>query len=289
MKFGKALLNNQLTEWSKNYLSYKALKKSINEASHTLPPSAETTTAIFFQLDREVEKVNTFYSYKQAQIDRRLWILSEKYQQHQDVNVQQAALEDDKTSTSGSSCTDITDELASALQETRAQLNKLMRFGELNAKGFRKILKKLDKKLGLETQTVYWETKASSLKNEEYTIYLKQNLCILTTFLFLFRFRFFLSQIMDLCEVKWTSWLNGSRHCRLSTLMEMARLHRIWNQLTNSTLLLNSLYPPRSVAIIFSRTLRTNNLQMPLMMTIQRSWKAFSNLLVLWEYLQLMT
>jgi glycerophosphodiester phosphodiesterase len=99
-------------------------------------------TAIFFQLDREVEKVNTFYSYKQAQIDRRLWILSEKYQQHQDVNNQPAALEDDKTSTSGSSCTDITDELASALQETRAQLSKLMRFGELNAKGFRKILKK---------------------------------------------------------------------------------------------------------------------------------------------------
>ncbi|KAI8336814.1 Glycerophosphoryl diester phosphodiesterase family-domain-containing protein [Chlamydoabsidia padenii] len=181
MKFGKALLNNQLPEWSKNYLSYKALKKYINEASHHLPPSTETTTgtqkilinrhmlthshttlAIFFQLDREVEKVNTFYSYKQAQIDRRLWILSEKYQQHKDVN-EKVALDDDKTSTSGSSCTDITDELAGALQETRTQLNKLMRFAELNAKGFKKILKKLDKKLGLDTQTVYWETKVSVL------------------------------------------------------------------------------------------------------------------------------
>ncbi|KAI8093447.1 Glycerophosphoryl diester phosphodiesterase family-domain-containing protein [Halteromyces radiatus] len=165
MKFGKALLNNQLPEWSKNYLSYKALKKSINEATHDLPPSSETTTAIFFQLDREVEKVNTFYTYKQAQIDRRLWILSEKYQQHKDVNTinnNNNSIADD-ASTSGSSCTDITDELASALQETRTQLNKLMRFAELNTKGFRKILKKLDKKLGLDTQTVYWETKVSVL------------------------------------------------------------------------------------------------------------------------------
>ncbi|KAI8327707.1 Glycerophosphoryl diester phosphodiesterase family-domain-containing protein [Chlamydoabsidia padenii] len=167
MKFGKALLNNQLPEWSKNYLSYKALKKDINEASHTIPPSQETITAIFFQLDREVEKVNTFYSYKQAQIDRRLWILSEKYQQH---NLDKAVtIEDDKASTSGSSSTDITDELASALQETRAQLNKLLRFAELNAKGFRKILKKLDKKLGLDTQAVYWETKVSVLPFANYS------------------------------------------------------------------------------------------------------------------------
>ncbi|CAO3590005.1 unnamed protein product [Absidia cylindrospora] len=163
MKFGKALLNSQLPEWSKNYLSYKSLKKSINEATHSLPPSSETTTAIIFQLDREVEKVNTFYSYKQAQIDRRLWILSEKYQQLNQVNDKTPTMDDDKASSSGSSCTDINDELSSALQETRVQLNKLMRFAELNAKGFRKILKKLDKKLGLDTQVVYWETKVAVL------------------------------------------------------------------------------------------------------------------------------
>ncbi|KAI8368197.1 Glycerophosphoryl diester phosphodiesterase family-domain-containing protein [Radiomyces spectabilis] len=127
MKFGKTLLNNQLPEWSKNYLSYKGLKKSINEASHKLPPCEETTT---------------------AQIDRRLWILSEKYEQRYD----------------GSSCDDLNEEeLVSALQETRAQINKLMWFAELNTKGFRKILKKLDKKLGLETQAVYWETKVAVL------------------------------------------------------------------------------------------------------------------------------
>ncbi|KAI7877231.1 ankyrin [Lichtheimia hyalospora FSU 10163] len=33
----------------------------------------------------------------------------------------------------------------------------------MNAQGFRKILKKLDKKLGLDTQQVYWETKVAQL------------------------------------------------------------------------------------------------------------------------------
>ncbi|KAG0173029.1 Glycerophosphocholine phosphodiesterase [Apophysomyces sp. BC1034] len=150
MKFGKTLLSNQIPEWSKNYLSYKSLKKSINETARTLPPTEEATTAIFFQLDRELEKVNTFFAYKQAQLDRRLWILSEKYHQYYPTT---------DASVDTSSLPGIYDELASALQETRAQVNKLVWFAELNAKGFRKILKKLDKKLGLETQAVYWETK----------------------------------------------------------------------------------------------------------------------------------
>lgn len=39
-------------------------------------------------------------------------------------------------------CVDNYEELVNALKETRAQMNKIMWFAELNAKGFRKILKK---------------------------------------------------------------------------------------------------------------------------------------------------
>lgn len=67
-----------------------------------------------------MEKVNTFYVYKQALIHRRLWILQEKHEKFHDES----------------------DEVASALKETRNQMNKLMWFAELNSKGFRKILKK---------------------------------------------------------------------------------------------------------------------------------------------------
>ncbi|KAI8641761.1 Glycerophosphoryl diester phosphodiesterase family-domain-containing protein [Parasitella parasitica] len=141
MKFGKTLLSNQRPEWSRNYVAYKALKKEIKAASTELPPPEEQVTAIFFRLDRELEKINTFYVYKQALIHRRLWILREKHEKYHDES----------------------DELASALKETRSQMNKLMWFAELNSKGFRKILKKLDKKLGLDFQTVYWETKVAVL------------------------------------------------------------------------------------------------------------------------------
>lgn len=146
MKFGKTLLSNQIPEWSRNYISYKSLKRGIKAASNNLPPAEEVITgmsvcmcvwsrtiwlytktyysqksALFFQLDRELEKVNTFYTYKQALIRRRLWILEAK---KVDAN------NDEK------------DELVLALKETQNQMKKLMWFAEMNSKGFRKILKK---------------------------------------------------------------------------------------------------------------------------------------------------
>lgn len=33
MKFGKTLLKNQIPEWSRNYINYKALKKRVNRAA----------------------------------------------------------------------------------------------------------------------------------------------------------------------------------------------------------------------------------------------------------------
>lgn len=46
MKFGKTLLSNQIPEWSRNYISYKALKKEIKAASTELPPPEEEVTGM---------------------------------------------------------------------------------------------------------------------------------------------------------------------------------------------------------------------------------------------------
>jgi len=46
MKFGKTLLSNQIPEWSRNYLSYKAIKKEIKAASTQLPASEEEITGL---------------------------------------------------------------------------------------------------------------------------------------------------------------------------------------------------------------------------------------------------
>ncbi|KAI8581990.1 hypothetical protein K450DRAFT_230264 [Umbelopsis ramanniana AG] len=127
MKFGKTLLKNQIPEWSRNYINYKALKKRVNRAAEEYRVGQQqacddSVAAIFFALDRELEKVNGFYTYKRGEIDRRL-----------------------------------------ALKETLDQLNKLMWFAELNNKGFGKILKKLDKRLKLVTRSAYLETKVDVL------------------------------------------------------------------------------------------------------------------------------
>lgn len=44
MKFGKTLLSNQIPEWSRNYISYKSLKKDIKTAAVRLPPPEEVIT-----------------------------------------------------------------------------------------------------------------------------------------------------------------------------------------------------------------------------------------------------
>jgi glycerophosphodiester phosphodiesterase len=44
MKFGKTLLSNQIPEWSRNYISYKAIKKEIKGAAANSPPAEEDIT-----------------------------------------------------------------------------------------------------------------------------------------------------------------------------------------------------------------------------------------------------
>jgi glycerophosphodiester phosphodiesterase len=100
-------------------------------------------------LDRELEKVNGFYSYKRGEIDRRLWVLSEKYKLH-DVagthatqsNIHQSEFLSTPQEQKPLDDPHTNHQFVSALKETLDQLNKLMWFAELNKKGFGKILKK---------------------------------------------------------------------------------------------------------------------------------------------------
>jgi|SRR5271169_5424885 len=80
---------------STHYLSYKALKKHIKGAatasaedspeftSIPLPPplllDVHANIAFFYELDRNVEVVDDFFSKKSAEMQRRLKLLQEKY------------------------------------------------------------------------------------------------------------------------------------------------------------------------------------------------------------------
>lgn len=146
MKFGKTFLSHQIPEWSVYYMNYKHLKKVIKTIDqfvnyHTFSPSAlpEVVSSVlsqfFFELDRDIEKVSEFYNTKFNDYQRR----AERV-----INV--LGYSNGKI-THEVDTTDELDEIVSILLELRTVYRNLKWYGELNHKGFVKILKKLDKKL----------------------------------------------------------------------------------------------------------------------------------------------
>lgn len=113
MKFGKTLLSQQLPQWSTHYINYKDLKQQI-KAVEANPAALDQ---FFFSLDNNLAAVDEFYNVKLAEYERRL--------QRAEGDV---------------------------LLELQTSLRNLKWFGELNKRGFVKILKKLTKKTGQDSK-----------------------------------------------------------------------------------------------------------------------------------------
>ncbi|KAG9303986.1 hypothetical protein G9A89_005896 [Geosiphon pyriformis] len=176
MKFGKQLLNQQITEWAGHYINYKAMKKIINSLKtnsknnersmpsmitiasrfsskpingDTVPNDENQTflqqqkTAFFFKLERELEKVNSFYLQKEAEFKVRLRTLIDK---------KKILLAREKKLSGGS--TSIV-ALKEGFKQFQQDLSKLQQFIEINVTGFRKILKKWDKRSKSSTKELY--------------------------------------------------------------------------------------------------------------------------------------
>ncbi|KAI1802730.1 SPX domain-containing protein [Daldinia bambusicola] len=162
MKFGKQIQKRQLEvpEYAASFVNYKALKKLIKKLSATptlsaqndprfTPTPVDTQVALqankakfFFQLERELEKVNAFYLQKEAELKVRLKTLLDKkrvLQSRQGVSRRSA-----KFTT-----------LEEGFQQFANDLNKLQQFVEINGTAFSKILKKWDKTSKSKTKELY--------------------------------------------------------------------------------------------------------------------------------------
>ncbi|KAI8643885.1 hypothetical protein BD408DRAFT_414043 [Parasitella parasitica] len=162
MKFGKQIQSQQFTEWSPYYLDYKGLKKFISSLLNTpadslkalgLPPIRieedrakllqSQKAAFFFKLERELEKINSFYLQKENELKVRLRTLIDK----------KKVLQSDARRLKHAST------LFKAIQEAFVQfeqeLTKIQKYVELNNEGFRKILKKWDKRSKSSTKELY--------------------------------------------------------------------------------------------------------------------------------------
>ncbi|OJJ62017.1 hypothetical protein ASPSYDRAFT_85712 [Aspergillus sydowii CBS 593.65] len=149
MKFGRNLPRNVVPEWSSSYIRYKSLKKLIKSLAERVKAGHEADLAgFFYSLDRNLEDVDHFYNKKYADFSRRLKLLSDRYSQPLDGSHLDSE--------------DVEDLLA-ALLELRGQFRKLQWYGEVNRRGFNKITKKLDKKVGAQAQQKYLETKVEPL------------------------------------------------------------------------------------------------------------------------------
>ncbi|RAL64063.1 hypothetical protein DID88_003251 [Monilinia fructigena] len=163
MKFGKQIQKRQLEvpEYAASFVNYKALKKLIKKLSATpviiaqnelnrSAPVLDSQAALqankatfFFQLERELEKVNAFYLQKEAELKIRLKTLLDK----------KKVLQSRTQNTSRRSAKFTT--LEEGFQQFGNDLNKLQQFVEVNGMAFSKILKKWDKTSKSKTKELY--------------------------------------------------------------------------------------------------------------------------------------
>jgi glycerophosphodiester phosphodiesterase len=101
-------------------------------------------TAFFFGLDREIEKVNAFFVYKRAEMERRLKILGDKYR----ALTQPTTVMTPASLMDGEDFEELTPDpaaelgLFNSLLETKEALHKVLRYARLNTDAVSKILKK---------------------------------------------------------------------------------------------------------------------------------------------------
>ncbi|KAL6451682.1 GDE1 Glycerophosphocholine phosphodiesterase GDE1 [Candida maltosa Xu316] len=147
MKFGKTYITHQIPEWSTYYMNYKQLKKIIKSIDLIQDQQPEqpypelissVLTNFFYELDRNIEQVDSFYNVKFKEYNRRLFKIVQVlgYQEDSKTIIVNKIESNEEF-----------EEIVNILVELKSLFRNLKWFGELNHKGFNKILKKLDKKL----------------------------------------------------------------------------------------------------------------------------------------------
>jgi CDK inhibitor PHO81 len=151
MKFGKYLEARQLElpEYVGHFINYKQLKKLIKQLA-AVPQDGpvektlqDNKTSFFFRLERELEKVNSFYLEKESDLKIRLDILVKKKQE---------AISKNRL---GSRESIAYINLYDGFKRFARDLDRLEQFIELNQTGFSKVLKKWDKRSKSHTKELY--------------------------------------------------------------------------------------------------------------------------------------
>jgi len=154
MKFGKTLTEKALPEWKLYFLDYKALKVIIKQISSST--DEEHIQLFFTKLAAEQEKIVKFY------LDKENWCLQHFEKLNQQArhlfNMNSQMSESEKTKTLDLFCY-----TTKALIDFDRELSFLDDYIQLNFKAFHKILKKFDKRTGLNKKEEFLNEMNSNL------------------------------------------------------------------------------------------------------------------------------
>ncbi|XP_022905040.1 solute carrier family 53 member 1 [Onthophagus taurus] len=163
MKFAEHLSAHITPEWRKQYINYEEMKQLLYSAVEQAPSSehvepdvfqryfAKFDEEFFHYCDKELAKINTFYSEKLAEATRKYASLrSEIIEIQSDNNQKKSSTRGQKLLRKKNVPLRKLQELKLAFSEFYLSLILLQNYQNLNFTGFRKILKKHDKLLSSE-------------------------------------------------------------------------------------------------------------------------------------------
>lgn len=180
MKFGKYLAAHQLElpEFSGHFIDYKALKKLIKQLEMpgssmgygVMPGSPnqaqiqqrlkENKASFFFKVERELDKVNSFYLEKQANLAVNLDLLRMKKNELLTTSAL-SALESPDCSLAKFKDSILYLNLYHSFKKLHQDLLRLQQFIELNEAGFLKVVKKWDKRSKSHTKELFIQSAVS--------------------------------------------------------------------------------------------------------------------------------
>lgn len=174
MKFGKYLASRQLElpEYLGHFIDYKALKKLIKQLGmaaldmgaidqHQIQQKLkENKASFFFRVERELDKVNSFYLEKQANLTINLDLLVMK---KNEILGESFELMGGSTDAAGVNFKNsiIYLNLYQSFKKIHQDLLRLQQFIELNEVGFSKVVKKWDKRSKSHTKELFIQTAVS--------------------------------------------------------------------------------------------------------------------------------
>lgn len=175
MKFGKYLASRQLElpEYSGHFINYKALKKLIKQLaipstgrpvdkplsqSEIQKSLKENNASFFFKVERELEKVNSFYLEKQANLAVNLDLLlvqrDELFSNVKRITAEDKSIDSNRLNSNfRNSITYLN--LYQNFKKIHQDLLRLQQFILLNETGFLKVVKKWDKRSKSHTKELF--------------------------------------------------------------------------------------------------------------------------------------